>query len=45
MGEAALQIWIEESMNETHQEDAGEFQDINLIALGETDQDWLYGTD
>lgn len=46
MGEAALQMGIlEENQNEEQAQQASSYEDINLIALGETDQDWLYGTD
>jgi len=45
MGEAALQLWIDECLNEGEVAEVVEYEDLNLIALGETDQDWLYGTD
>jgi hypothetical protein len=45
MGEAALQLWIDECLHEDEVSEVVEFEDVNLIALGETDQDWLYGAD
>jgi hypothetical protein len=45
MGEAALQLWIDECLNQVEIQEVVGYEDINLIALGETDQDWLYGAD
>ena len=45
MGEAALQLWIDECLHEDEVSEVIVYEDVNLIALGETDQDWLYGAD
>jgi len=45
MGEAALAYWLEEYINpsETPREDA--FAEESRLAIGDSDEDWKFGSD
>ncbi len=46
MGEAALSYWLEEFVNPSAVVAAdAELQDYTALPAGETEEDWLYGSD
>jgi len=44
MGEAALSYWLEEFINPSPQPADADVE-YSALCLGETDEDWLYGSD
>jgi len=45
MGSGAVAFWVEEPEEDLEPERNVEFEDVAFLATGETDEDWLYGSD